>query len=279
MKTMASTQQKQSVFFVSDRTGKTAQSIGMSLLTQFNTVEFIHKNFSFITSVEDAMAIAKQIEHCHRLEGKPPIVISTIVDKEVEDKIAQTGACLISLFNVFIDPLEKVLGVDSSHSAGMPHEGFDDQEYLSRIDAIDYTLRADDGMMVHQLDEADIILVGVSRSAKTPTCLYLAMNFSLKAANYPLTEDDLDKPELPAFLEPYLHKTVGLTINAERLSAIRQQRRPDSTYASIANCQNQVLKARKIMERANISMFDSTSISIEEIAVRITKEKHLLQRN
>jgi len=273
---MPSLDTKQSVFFVSDRTGKTAQSIGMSLLTQFNTVEFIHKNHSFITSVEEAKVIAKQIEQSHLDEGKPPIVISTIVDKEVEQQIAQTGACLISLFNVFIDPLEKVLNVKSSHSTGMPHEGFDDKDYLSRIDAIDYTLRADDGMLVHQLDEADIILVGVSRSAKTPTCLYLAMNFSVKAANYPLTEDDLDKPQLPHFLEPYVDKIVGLTINAERLSAIRQQRRPNSEYASIANCQSQVLKARKIMERANVSMFDSTSISIEEIAVRITKEKNLL---
>lgn len=267
---------QQSVFFVSDRTGKTAQSIGMSLLTQFNSVKFIHKNHAFITSVEDAQAIALQIEQSHREEGKPPIVISTIVDKTVEQKIAQTGACLISLFNAFIDPLEKTLGVESSHSAGLPHQGIDDKEYLSRIEAIDYTLRADDGMLVHQLDEADIILVGVSRSAKTPTCLYLAMNFSLKAANYPLTEDDLDKPELPSFIEPYISKTVGLTINADRLAAIRQQRRPNSDYASLGNCQNQVLKARKMMERANIPMFDSTSISIEEIAVRIAKEKNLL---
>ena len=276
---MSNPKPKQSVFFVSDRTGKTAQSIGMSLLTQFNSVEFIHRNHSFINSVNDAVKVAAEIKQSHLDEGKPPIVISTIVNKEAETEIAQTGACLISLFNEFIDPLEKLLGVESSHSAGMPHEGFDDKEYLSRIDAIDYTLRADDGMMLHQLDEADVILVGVSRSAKTPTCIYLAMNFSLKAANYPLTEDDLDKPELPAFLEPHLHKTVGLTINAERLSAIRQQRRPDSEYSSIANCQNQVLKARKIMERANISMFDSTSISIEEIAVRITKEKSLLHCN
>lgn len=273
---MTSTDNKQSVFFVSDRTGKTAQSIGLSLLTQFNSVAFIHKNHSFITSVEDAKKVAEAIEQSYREEGKPPIVISTIVDKAVEMEISQTGACLISLFNEFIGPLERVLGVKSSHSTGVPHKGFDDQEYLSRIDAIDYTLRADDGMLTHQLDEADVILVGVSRSAKTPTCLYLAMNFSLKAANYPLTEDDLDKPELPAFLEPHLDKVVGLTINADRLAAIRQQRRPNSDYASLANCQSQVLKARKMMERANISMFDSSSISIEEIAVRIAKDKDLL---
>jgi len=269
--------QKQSVFFLSDRTGRTAQSIGLSLLTQFNSVKFEHKNYSFVTTIEDADRIAVAIKEDFARSGTPPIVISTIVDKAVEQRITETGACLISLFNVFIDPLEKLLGVESSHSAGMPHEGFDDKEYLSRIDAIDYTLRADDGMMLHQLDEADVILVGVSRSAKTPTCLYLAMNFSVKAANYPLTEDDLDKPELPSFLEPHVDKVVGLTINAERLSAIRQQRRPNSDYASIAKCQSQVLKARKILERANISMFDSTSISIEEIAVRIAKEKNLLR--
>jgi regulator of PEP synthase PpsR (kinase-PPPase family) len=268
---------KQSVFFVSDRTGKTAQSIGLSLLTQFNSIEFEHENYSFVTSCEDAARVAKAIKRVQQASGKPPIVISTIVDKTVEQKIAETDACLISLFDVFIDPLEKVLQVDSSHSAGVPHEEFNDQEYLSRIEAIEYTLRADDGMMLNQLDEADVILVGVSRSAKTPTCLYLAMNFSVKAANYPLTEDDLDKPELPSFLEPHLHKTVGLTINAERLSAIRQQRRPNSEYASIPNCQLQVIKAKKIMERAGISLFDSSSISIEEIAARISKDKNLLR--
>jgi len=216
---MQTSQNKQSVFFVSDRTGKTAQSIGMSLLTQFNHVSFKHKHYSFVTTIADADKIATAINKDFEINGKAPIVISTVVDKAVEQRIAATPACLISLFNEFIEPLENVLGVESSHSAGMPHEEFDDKEYLSRIDAIEYTLRADDGMMLHQLDEADVILVGVSRSAKTPTCLYLAMNFSLKAANYPLTEDDLDKPELPKFLEPYLDKIVGLTINAERLAS------------------------------------------------------------
>jgi regulator of PEP synthase PpsR (kinase-PPPase family) len=277
---MAQAKQEQKVFFVSDRTGKTAESIGMSLLTQFTSVEFSYKNHSFVSSVEDACEVAREIRRVTELDGKAPIVISTIVDREVEEEISRTEACVMSLFNVFIDPLEQFLGVSSSHSAGRPHEDYDAREYLDRIAAVEYTLRADDGMMVasQSLDEADVILLGVSRSAKTPTSLYLAMNFSVKAANYPLTEDDLDKTELPHFIEPYLDKTVGLTIQPERLSAIRQQRRPNSSYASVERCRQQVQKAMGLMRAANLKILDSTSTSIEEIAVNIVREKNLLCR-
>jgi len=277
---MSGTKMQQVVFFVSDRTGKTAESIGLSLLTQFTSVEFSYKNFSFISTIEDASKVAEEIRKVTQVNVRPPIVISTVVDREIEAEIARTEACLISLFNVFIDPLEQFLGVSSSHSAGRPHEDYDARQYLDRIDAVEYTLRADDGMIVgaEGLEQADVILLGVSRSAKTPTSLYLAMNFSVKAANYPLTEDDLDKSELPHFIEPYLHKTVGLTIQPERLSAIRQQRRPNSRYASIERCREQVQKAKHLMQAANLSIFDSTSTSIEEIAVNIVRDKKLLKR-
>lgn len=252
----------------------------MSLLTQFTTVDFSYKNHSFVSTIEDARSVADEIKRHTEADGRAPIVISTIVDRDIEAEISRTEASVISLFNVFIDPLEQFLGVSSSHSAGRPHEDYDAKEYIRRIEAIEYTLRADDGMVVasETLDKADVILLGVSRSAKTPTSLYLAMNFSVKTANYPLTEDDLDKTELPHFIQPYLDKVVGLTIKPERLSAIRQQRRPNSTYASIERCRTQVQKAMTLMAAANIKIFDSTSTSIEEIAVNIVRDKKLLRR-
>lgn len=269
---------RRSVFFVSDRTGKTAESIGLSLLSQFGSVEFDYKTYSFVTTLEDAEQVVTDIQKITQYAGLPPIVISTIVDEVVEASIAKTDACLISLFNAFIDPLEQHLGIESSHSAGQPHEEFDDTEYSEHIDAIEFTLRNDDGMLTTQFEEADVILVGVSRCAKTPTCLYLAMNFSIKAANYPLTDDDLDKTNLPDFIQKHIDKTVGLTIRPDQLSAIRQQRRPNSPYASLDKCKKEVKLAEKMMQRAGLTVFDSTSISIEEIAVKIAKEKKLLKR-
>ncbi len=269
---------KNSVFFVSDRTGKTAESIGLSLLSQFGSVDFEHKTYSFVTNQADAEQIVNDIQSITTRNGTAPIVISTIVDESVEKIIANTDACLVSLFNEFIDPLEKHLNIESSHSTGQPHEEFDDREYSEHIDAIDFTLRNDDGMLTTQFEEADIILVGVSRCAKTPTCLYLAMNFSIKAANYPLTDDDLHHTELPDFLQKHLDKTVGLTIRADQLSAIRQQRRPNSPYASLDQCKKELKQADKMMARSGLTVFDSTSISIEEIAVKIAKEKNLLKR-
>lgn len=270
---------KRSVFYVSDRTGKTAESLGQSLLSQFDGVEFSNRTFAFVITEMEAHFVAGEIQREYENSGIQPIVFSTLVNDEIQAFISTTDACVISLFNSFIEPLEKSLQVKSSHTIGKPHEEFGDEDYKKQIDAIDFTLKHDDGVKIDLFKQADIILVGVSRSAKTPTCVYLAMNFSIKAANYPLTDDDLGKDELPEFLLPFIDKIVGLTIRADQLSAIRQQRRPNTTYATLKKCQYEVKRAEIMMKRADIFILDSTAMSIEEIAVNIVKEKELLKNS
>ena len=268
---------KRSVFYVSDRTGKTAESIGQSLLSQFDSVEFEHKTFPFVCTKTEAQFVASEIKNNSVKTGKEPIVFSTLVNDEFQQFISSSDACVISLFNAFIGPLEKSLQIDSSHTIGVPHEEYGDEGYKKHMDAIDFTLKSDDGIRTNQFRLADIILLGVSRSAKTPTCLYLAMNFSIKAANYPLTDDDLENEELPGCLLPYIDKIIGLTIRPNQLSAIRQQRRPKTDYASLKKCQKEIKQAECIMKNHGLFVLDSTAMSIEEIAVNLVKEKELLK--
>lgn len=274
---MDNKQNKRSVFYVSDRTGKTAESLGQSLLSQFDSVEFSDRTFAFVITEMEAHFVAGEIQREYESTGIQPIVFSTLVNDEIQQFISSTDACVISLFNAFIEPLEKSLQVQSSHTIGKPHEEFGDDDYKKQMDAIDFTLKNDDGIKTDLFDQAEVILLGVSRSAKTPTCLYLAMHFSIKAANYPLTDDDLDKEEFPGFLLPHMDKIVGLTIRADQLSAIRQQRRPNTTYATLKKCKDEIKRAEAMMKKAQIFILDSTAMSIEEIAVNLVKEKGLLK--
>ncbi len=269
---------KRSVFYVSDRTGKTAESIGLSLLSQFDGVEFEHRSFPFVNSESEAQLVAGEIQQNAIITGKEPLVFSTLVDDDLQQFISSTNACVISLFDTFIKPLETSLEIQSSHTMGKSHEEYSDPEYKQRIDAIEFMLNNDDGIKTNQLQDADVILIGVSRCGKTPTCLYLAMNFSIKAANYPLTSDDLDDDLLPDFLSPYREKLIGLTIKAEQLSAIRERRRPKSKYASLAKCREETMQAEQILRNEKLFIVESTSMSIEEIAVSIVKEKKLLKK-
>ena len=272
---MDNSSNKRIVFFISDRSGKTSELIGQSLLSQFDSVEFEIKTYSFVTSVEDVTSVAEEISKQLSLTSQKPLVFSTLVDPKLHRIIESTNACVIGLFSNFIAPLEETLGIESSHTIGKPHEEYDETSYKKRIDAIDFTMKNDDGININQFSEADVILIGVSRSGKTPTCLYLALNFSLRAANYPLTDDDLQYEDLPEFLRLHKDKIIGLTIKPEHLSAIRQQRRPESEYSSLVKCKSEVIEAEAMMRKAGIFMIESTSMSIEEIAINIIKEKHL----
>ena len=269
---------KRSAFFVSDRTGKTAESIGHSLLSQFDAIEFECKTYAFVNTGAEARRVAGKIQQDALATGQQPLVFSTLVDAGIQKLFASIDACVISLFDTFISPLEKSLQMSSSHSMGMPHEEYSDHKYRHQIAAIEFALGHDDGMKADQLGVADVVVIGISRSAKTPTCIYLAVNFSIKAANYPLTDDDFDSDGLPGFLLPCKEKVVGLTITPEQLARVRQIRRFNSHYASLKKCRQEVKKARSVMQKAGIFILDTTSMSIEEIAVSIVKEKKLLKR-
>lgn len=263
-----------SVFFLSDHTGISVQTLGQALLAQFPGVEFERTNLPYVASTERARQVVEKINQAQQRDGELPIVFSTLPNVEVRNVIRASNALCLDFLEQFIGPLETTLGIPSSHSEGKSHDSGTPQ-YNRRIDAINYTLAHDDGLTGGSLDGAQIILVGVSRSGKTPTCLYLSMQFGIAAANFPLTEEDLEQGMLPASLETQVDKLYGLSIDPARIQQIRQERRPDSRYASLAQCRYEIQQAEKLMRKHGIPYLDSTQMSIEEIATRIIQERGL----
>ncbi len=261
------------VFFVSDSTGITAETFGNSILNQFSAKPR-HLRRPFIDSAEKAHQVVREINHAADVEGKRPIVFVTLVDREVLDIVkSQSRGMVLDMFNTFIEPLEAEFGITSNHRVGRFTDVARSQEYTDRIEAINFSLAHDDGQSAKNLAAADVILVGVSRSGKTPTSLYLAMQHGVKAANYPLIPEDFDRGELPSTLAPFKRKCFGLTIDPERLSQIRNERRPGSKYASIQNCRHEVKAAEAMMRREGIAWLSSTHKSIEEIATTILSDQ------
>jgi [pyruvate, water dikinase]-phosphate phosphotransferase / [pyruvate, water dikinase] kinase len=260
------------VFFVSDGTGITAETFGNAILAQFD-FETLHVRLPFIDSVEKAHAAVEQINRTAQRDSVKPLVFSTLVNMEVLS-IVQAGCkgMLLDMFGMFVHPLEQELGIKSHHRVGRFSDVSKSQKYHDRIEAINFSLAHDDGQSHKDLASADVILVGVSRSGKTPTSLYLAMQHGLKAANYPLIPEDFERRYLPEALSPHKHKLFGLTIQPERLSEIRQERRPDSRYASLLNCRMEVAEAEGLMRRSGIRWLSTTTKSIEEIATTILQE-------
>jgi regulator of PEP synthase PpsR (kinase-PPPase family) len=257
------------VFFVSDRTGITAENLGHALLTQFNAITFEHHSLPFIDSEEKARQAARTINQVAETSVNQPLVFSTLIDDVHRRIIAETQAHIIDFFDAFIKPLELELCTPSSHAEGLSHGISNEVVYMSRMEAVNFALKNDDGASVKEYNDADVILVGVSRSGKTPTCLYLAMQFGLRAANYPLTESDMACGRLPEILQPYRNKLFGLKINAERLHMIREMRRQHSDYSSMAQCRKETKLIDSLFQQENILCIDSSHISVEEIATTI----------
>jgi len=270
--------QRKRAFFVSDRTGITVEALGSSLLSQFAEMDFLRVTLPFIDTVEKAREAVAQVNEAHRESGQRPLVFSSIVDDAVRAEIRKADGLVLDVFERFIVPLESELGIKSMHAVGRTHSVANVKDYNHRIEAINYTLSHDDGVTHRGLEEADIVLVGVSRSGKTPTCLYMAMQFGIKAANYPLIPEDLEANRIPPQLLPLKHKVWGLSIAPERLHQIRSERRPDSRYAALDNCRYEVAAAEKLMKQAQIQYLDSTTKSIEEIATHMLHEAHLVRR-
>lgn len=269
---------KRAVFFLSDRTGITVEMMGQSLLTQFEAVEFEQTNLPFIDTVEKAQAAVNQINAAAKETGTKPLVFSTLIDEAVREVVTQSEGVLFDMFNTFTPMLEAELGMPSSHTMGRTHGMGIYSAYKARIDALNYALNNDDGSTLKHFHEADIILLGVSRSGKTPTCLYLALQYGILAANYPLIDDDLESTQLPKALEPYRDKLFGLTITPERLQQIRTERRSGGNYASIEQCQFEVKAVEKIYQAQHIPFLDTSAVSIEEIATTILQSSGLKRK-
>ncbi len=260
------------VFFISDGTGITAETFGNAILAQFE-MKTRHVRLPFLDTVDKAHQAVRQINHTAEIEGIKPIVFTTLVNMEVLQVIRDgCKGMLLDMFGTFVQPLEKELGIKSHHRVGRFSDVSKSQQYHDRIEAINYSLAHDDGQSNKNLETADVILVGVSRSGKTPTSLYLAMQHGLKAANYPLIPEDFERKQLPPALLPHCKKIFGLSILPDRLAEIRAERRPNSRYASLDNCRMEVAEAETMMRRSGIRWLSTTTKSIEEIATTILQE-------
>jgi len=270
-------QAERQVYFVSDHTGITAETLGHSLLTQFDDVEFRQETIPFIGTIERAHEAVAKIDAA-AASGMLPIVFSTLVNVETR-KVVMGARCLfLDFFDAFLAPLERELGIPSAHAKGRAHGVADYAKYMLRIEAMNYALANDDGMTLKNYDRADVILVGVSRAGKTPTCLYLALQYGVYAANFPITDEQLGGKGLPTELLRHKQKLFGLSIEPDRLMRIRAERRPDSTYASEKQVKFELNEARTLMQRHGIPLLDSSKLSIEELATTILHQRGLTRR-
>ncbi len=260
---------KRHAFMISDGTGITAENLGNSLITQFGDIQFEKQTIPYVDTIDKAEKVVHRINACYQETHIKPLLFITLINPEIVNVIKHAHASIFDLFNTFLDPLEKELKTKSSYTVGRTHAVSDTESYAERIDAIDYTLSHDDGIKAGDYSRADIILIGVSRCGKTPSCLYMALHFGILAANYPFTEEDLINFKLPEVLRPYKHKLFGLTIDLERLRQIRNERRPNSRYSSQEQCQREIIEVEAMYRQENIPYLNSTRFSIEEIATKV----------
>jgi len=260
---------ERTAFFVSDGTGITAETFGHSILSQFEGLRLRQVRLPFIDELTKAEDAVERINQQGIVDGNRPIVFSTLVNPRINSIVRTANAMFMDLIAAFVEPLEAEFGIKSTHTIGRFHSVAESDTYKKRIEAIHFAMSHDDGQMHKELDQSDVILVGVSRSGKTPTSLYLAVQHGVKAANYPLIPDDFDRGKLPAELYRYKSKLFGLTITPERLAEVRNERRPGSRYASLETCRTEVNQAEAMMRRENIPWLSSTTKSIEEIATTV----------
>jgi regulator of PEP synthase PpsR (kinase-PPPase family) len=270
---------QRSVFFLSDRTGITAETLGHSLLTQFDGIEWKKHYVSFLNSTAKVQSVIEQINTIAEQERQRPLVFSTLLDPTSLTSIRQANCYLFDFFETYLGALETTLQQPSVRVPGRSHGLRQDVSYFQRIAAIQYALNSDDGINAKALADADVVLVGVSRTGKTPVCVYLALQYGVLAANYPFTPEDMHAICLPPLLQPLREKLFGLTLGVERLQAIREERYPGSRYASLAECQRELQWQNELYRQFDIPHIDTSDISIEEISASILDHTHLERRS
>src|SRR5690606_25389081 len=269
---------KRSAFFISDGTGITAETLGQSLLAQFENISFTKLTRPYIDSADKARAMVQQINEAAKTDGARPIIFDTIVNQDIREILAKSDGYMIDIFSTFLAPLEQELTSHSSYSVGKSHSIAHSANYMERIEAVNFALDNDDGARTHYYDKADLILIGVSRCGKTPTCLYMAMQYGIRAATERPDEDGRERLPLPNPLQHHKHILFGLTIDPDRLTAIRNERKPNSRNASFAQCEFEVREVESLFRRENIPHINSTHFSVEEISAKIMVEKGVERR-
>ncbi|MFO7604596.1 MAG: pyruvate, water dikinase regulatory protein [Gammaproteobacteria bacterium] len=259
---------QRTVFLVSDSTGITIEGMARALLSQF-PLHFRQIVRRYVDSTQKADATIAEINTSPERAGQTPIVLTTIINPEIRQHMDKVDGVVIDLMSPFLPQLEKLFGVAAEQVAGHSHSLHHARNYPERIDAVHFSMEHDDGQGQRHYDNADVILVGLSRCGKTPTCLYLAMHYGLFAANYPLVDTDLEQPQMPAHLQACRDRIFALTISAPRLQQIRQQRLPDTRYASRAQCDKEVRQVEALYRQWRLPSLDVTERSVEEIATAV----------
>ena len=265
-------------FFISDGTAITAETLGRAILSQFASVPFETRVLPYVDNLERAEDAVEQINIAYQRDGLLPLVFDTIVSPEIREKINSAHSCNLDMYEGLIGRVAEETGVEPDGHSGHAHDNVDSETYKERIDAVHFALDNDDGARTRHYHAADIILIGVSRSGKTPTSLYLALQFGIRAANYPLTEEDLSHNNLPKALREHKHKLFGLIIDTDRLVKIRQERRAGSRYSSYQQCQQEQRAIQGIYTSQGIPSLDVSEMSVEEIATRILQMTGLKRR-
>lgn len=262
------------LYLVSDGTGVTVTTLANALLSQFATNETRREIRSFVNTPDKARALAAEIAAA-QARGDRPLVLASLLDPGLRDIVSAAPCLFLDVIGTFMASLEREFGKPASRQVGRAHGVGDEIKYTRRVEAVNYSLAADDGQSPARYDRADVILTGVSRSGKTPACLYLAMQHGLFCANDPLTDDDLTGTGLPARLTKHRDKLVGLTLAPARLHQIRRERRADGDYSRLERCEQEVQAAELLFRREGIPVIDVTTLSVEEIAATILARKRL----
>jgi regulator of PEP synthase PpsR (kinase-PPPase family) len=262
-----------SLFLVSDRTGITVETLAHTLLTQFEHAPEQQHTLPFIDTEAKVEAAVRQINAAAENDGVPPLVFTSFIDQDFRRLIKNSSGTVIDFFEAFLDPVAEAIGQAPRGRSGLSHGQGNQNSYDERLAAVNYSLHYDDAERLDGLDQADVVLLGVSRSGKTPTCLYLSLQYGLRAANYPLTPEDFERGGLPVALQDVKGRLFGLTISPDRLQRIREERRPGSAYSDLSRCRDEVRRAEELYRTHGIPWLDTTSVSIEEIATAIV---HLL---
>jgi len=257
------------VFFLSDQTGVTAETLGHSLITQYAGQNFRQLTLPFIDTVDKAREAVATINATCEDDKPKPIVFSTLVQPDLRAIVKESKGLHLDIFDEFLEPLTSELGEEPIYESGRAHGMSDIDAYMRRIEATNFALANDDGGISRNYEKADVILIGVSRSGKTPTCLYLALQYGVYAANFPLTDEELENGTLPEILVSQKKKLFGLTIAPDRLVEIRKERRSMGRYSSKQQVRFELRESDKIFRRYGIPHVNTTSFSIEEISSRI----------
>lgn len=257
------------IYYVSDSTGILAETLGRALTCQFPAISFTEHTFPFITTVEEAQQTLEQI--LRESSGLRPVIFSTLMNPDVRDIFDHANVEFFDGFASHLNRLADCLEAKPLRVPGYTHHQ-EDTELDARVEAINYCMAHDDGSKPNEYDQADVIILGVSRAGKTPVSVYLATHMGIKTANFPLTTEYLSTYHLPDQIIKNKDRAVGLMATPEILHQIREKRYSNSNYAKISTCREEVQQAQQTFLKYNIPYISSSKKSIEEISAQICKE-------